>query len=69
MNTATRRKRASFNTNMPNLEPVTTRSYKQISSAERTLDPKLDPNPKTGRLAKFPKPANLQGFSNRGDRI
>jgi hypothetical protein len=64
-----RRRDASFDTNPPNLEPATTRSLQPTSRVERTLDPKLDPNPKTGYLAKFPKPANLQGFSDRGDRI
>jgi hypothetical protein len=38
-------------------------------SAERTLDPKLDPNPKTGYLAKSPKTTDLQGSSDREDRF
>src|ERR1700761_7889650 len=46
----------------PNLEPATTRSLQPISSVESALDPKLDPNPKTGYLAKNHKPANLQAF-------
>ncbi len=52
------------------LEPATTRSLQPTSSAERTLDPKLDPNPKTGYLAKFPKTRQFAGiFVDRGDRI
>jgi len=39
-------------TNRPNLEPATTRSLLATSSSEPTLDPKLDPVPKTGYLAK-----------------
>jgi hypothetical protein len=63
-----RRKNALLDTNMPNLEPATTRSLKPSSRVERILDPKLDPVPNLATQPN-PKTANLQALRNRGDRI